>query len=174
MLDWVIQNRLSLFAKSDLWNEYRLLSLLVQSSSEFISNFMQTQKEKIKQQQSTSATTSENELPKITRRVSKRSATLSSRRHKLSTPFRVATSPSSRRGNSGRSRSATGGSAVQFSDRSSDEIAQLSRRIASLTSKAGMKEFRDFLRGTNGERKLLYWLDVEQYINCDDSHEKMK
>ena len=144
--EWIINNRLPLFLKSELFSEYKLVKILSNSASAFFAKCIQQAKEKSHSVQS--------------------AVRPLSRRKKHSLPARISSDKTARRLSARSSRlrplsSSTG----------SEELDKIETKINFLQSKSGMEGFKKFLNGKLGETSLMFWVGVESLKNVEHESE---
>ena len=138
---WVIQHRLPLFIRSDLYAEYKLSQILLNSCSHFIKQHLRNLRSSIMA-----------DSDKSHKEKRRRSAV--SRLARRSTSYALsATPPLSQRPLSSRPHSGS--------------LFNEEERILTLCSKSGMGLFRKFLDGKPGEKNWLFWMDAEQMTHLE-------
>lgn len=143
---WVIQHRLPLFIRSDLYAEYKLSQILLNSCSHFIKQHLRNLRSSI--------IADLDNTNKSHREKRKRSAVSSGRLVRRSTSYALsATPPLSQRPLSSRPHSGS-----QFNEE---------ERILTLCSKSGMELFKKFLNSKPGEKNWLFWMDAEQMTHLE-------
>ena len=157
-LQWIIQHRLPLFLKSDLYFEYKLCNILITSASSFLACYLARK-----------GTPSHRDTPSSARRLRSAFRRRASSRPISSTKRRSVSvtvmSPETHANVSGR------GLKRSYSANYTSDRTEPSNLVLALISKSGMGSFRNFLRGTPGERNMLYWLDAEKVSNCHNDQE---
>ena len=139
----MIQHRLPLFIRSDLYAEYKLSQILLNSCSHFIKQHLRNLRSSIVA-----------DLDKSHREKRKRSA-MSGRLVRRSTSIGLSTTPAlSQRPHSSRPHSGS-------------QLMKEEERILTLCSKSGMGLFRKFLDGKHGEKNWLFWMDAEQMAHLN-------
>ena len=146
---WVIQHRLPLFIKSDLFAEYKLSQILLNSCSRFIKRYLHNVR---------SSMMSELDTTDRSHRERRKRSAMSGRRLRRSGVFAFS---AVQRSPSARPRS---GIVV-------DRLDEEEERVMMLCSKSGMGMFQRFLEDKPGEKNWLFWMDAEQTKHLESLQE---